>query len=267
MEQPKAHDPNMVAPTNEDYDIAEPEQRIAASKELKNSGLFPNDYQVTKPLVIRTYSTSPEDIELLGREGYSITTKKDSQIIAKIKTVDDEEVVLVFDTDQENGYKDDDHPAYMWCDAVADHKGWEYKIPIFFYTATDVIEDAEYDNITAEHIAENKKPKMNNNHAKVIGSFNAFIAESLVNEEDTLLAAPKQQTEQPEPCNGCSDHPDTLSESAKEAIKRVCNEVLIKEAHVYETSVDPNQTYETFLRECTHYMAECLIRASQNLKV
>lgn len=84
-----------------------------------------------------------------------------------------------------------------------------------------------------------------------------------VNEEDML----KEPEEMAQPCDGCSDHPDTLSENAKNAIKQICNEVLIKEAHIYETSEDPNQTYETFLRECTHYMAECLIRASQNLKV
>lgn len=85
-----------------------------------------------------------------------------------------------------------------------------------------------------------------------------------VNEEDMLLKEPEKMAQ---PCEGCSDHPDTLSENAKNAIKQICNEVLIKEAHIYETSEDPNQTYETFLRECTHYMAECLIRASQNLKV
>ena len=84
-----------------------------------------------------------------------------------------------------------------------------------------------------------------------------------VNEEDML----KEPEEMAQPCEGCSDHPDTLSENAKAAIKQICNEVLIKEAHIYETSEDPNQTYETFLKECTHYMAECLIRASQNLKV
>jgi hypothetical protein len=84
-----------------------------------------------------------------------------------------------------------------------------------------------------------------------------------VNEEDML----KEPEEMTQPCEGCSDHPDTLSENAKNAIKQICNEILIKEAHLYETSEDPNQTYETFLKECTHYMAECLIRASQNLKV
>jgi len=84
-----------------------------------------------------------------------------------------------------------------------------------------------------------------------------------VNEDDML----KEPEEMVQPCEGCSDHPDALSEKAKAAIKQICNEVLIQEAHIYETSEDPNQTYETFLKECTHYMAECLIRASQNLKV
>jgi len=96
-----------------------------------------------------------------------------------------------------------------------------------------------------------------------ISSFSEFAQESdSINEEDMIIDSDLEN----EPCEDC-DNSDTLSEKAKETIKNMCNSVLIHEAHLYESSEDPNQTYETFLREATHYMAECLIRAAQNLKV
>lgn len=82
--------------------------------------------------------------------------------------------------------------------------------------------------------------------------------------EDDMIHEP---VEMAQPCEGCSDYPDMLSEKAKQSIKNICETVLIQEAQVVESSDDPNQTYESFLRECTHYMAECLIRAAQNLRV
>lgn len=95
-------------------------------------------------------------------------------------------------------------------------------------------------------------------------SFRNFVRSQEVNEEDLILQPPTEMTQ---PCEDCPDYTDNLSERAKTAIKRVCETVLIQEAHLCESSEDPNQTYESFLRECTHYLAECLIRASQNLKV
>lgn len=266
MEQPKAHDLNVNAPANEEIDLADPDQRREAGKALKSGGLLPGSHQLVEPVVLKSYSSNPEDMQELANAGYEIKKKKDSELIAKIKTVDDEETVLVFEADQEDGEKDEDHRGYMWCDAVAEHEGWEYRIPIYLYTLNDSIEEAEYENITAEHITENKLHEMK----KAVTNFDAFVAisEGMMNEDDTILPAVNQQTAaEPQPCEGCTDHPDTLSESAKAAIKQVCETVLIKEAHVYETSEDENQTYETFLKECTHYMAECLIRASQNLKL
>lgn len=100
----------------------------------------------------------------------------------------------------------------------------------------------------------------------VFESFQEFeqnAEEEEVNEDDMI----GEPVEMAQPCEGCSETADMLSEKAKAAIKQVCETVLIQEAHVFETSEDPNQTYESFLRECTHYLAECLIRASQNLKV
>ncbi len=41
-----------------------------------------------------------------------------------------------------------------------------------------------------------------------------------VNEEDML----KQPEEMVQPCEGCTDHPDTLSEKAKMTIKKMCDE-------------------------------------------
>jgi hypothetical protein len=133
-----------------------------------------------------------------------------------------------------------------------------FRFGSYLYPAHELVHYAYQDHY-------DKKQKLTMNAGKVTESFNAFINENQVNEEDMLLATEPEQ--KPQECEGCSDHPDTLSDVAKDAIKRVCNEILIKEAHVCETSDDPSQTYESFLRECTHYLAECLIRASQNLKV
>lgn len=96
-----------------------------------------------------------------------------------------------------------------------------------------------------------------------VSNFSEFTQKSdFINEEDMIIDSDLEN----EPCEDC-DNSDTLSEKTKETIKNMCNSVLIHEAYLYESSEDPNQTYETFLKEVTHYMAECLIRAAQNLKV
>jgi len=111
-----------------------------------------------------------------------------------------------------------------------------------------------------------RNPNSDKEKGYVFESFSDFEQQAETEEvnEDDMLKEPEEMVQ---PCEGCSDYPDALSEKAKIAIKRMCDEVLIQEATVFETSEDPNQTYESFLRECTHYMAECLIRAAQNLKV
>lgn len=122
------------------------------------------------------------------------------------------------------------------------------------------------DKIIEREMSTKRDPNVDKEKGYVFESFSDFeqhVETEEVNEDDML----KEPEEMVQPCEGCSDHPDALSEKAKIAIKKMCDEVLIQEATVFETSDDPNQTYESFLRECTHYMAECLIRAAQNLKV
>ena len=58
-----------------------------------------------------------------------------------------------------------------------------------------------------------------------------------------------------------------LSDSAKQAIKRICEEVLIHEAHHHDMTDDESQTYESYLTECHEYLMECMMQAAQKLKV
>lgn len=57
----------------------------------------------------------------------------------------------------------------------------------------------------------------------------------------------------------------SLSDSSKLAIKRLCEAVLIHEAHTHDMSDDSTQTYETYLNECYEYITECMMHASQKI--
>lgn len=56
-----------------------------------------------------------------------------------------------------------------------------------------------------------------------------------------------------------------LSDSSKLAIKRLCEAILIHEAHTHDMSEDSTQTYETYLNECYEYITECMMHASQKI--
>ena len=56
-----------------------------------------------------------------------------------------------------------------------------------------------------------------------------------------------------------------LSDSSKLAIKRLCEAVLIHEAHIHDMSDDSTQTYETYLNECYEHLTECMMHASQKI--
>ena len=56
-----------------------------------------------------------------------------------------------------------------------------------------------------------------------------------------------------------------LSDSSKLAIKRLCEAVLIHEAHTHDMSDDSTQTYETYLTECYEHLTECMMHASQKI--
>jgi hypothetical protein len=58
-----------------------------------------------------------------------------------------------------------------------------------------------------------------------------------------------------------------MSEEAKQAIKKVCEDLLIKEAQMCDEDMDPMHTYETYLNECGSYMTECMMESAANLKV
>jgi hypothetical protein len=58
-----------------------------------------------------------------------------------------------------------------------------------------------------------------------------------------------------------------LSDSSKQAIKRICEDVLIHEAHTHDMTLDESQNYESYMTECHQYLMECMMTASQKLKV
>lgn len=62
------------------------------------------------------------------------------------------------------------------------------------------------------------------------------------------------------------EYSPAMSEEAKRAIRSICEEVLIHEAHGCNEDSDPNHTYESYLNECAQYMAESMMRAAQNLR-
>jgi DNA-directed RNA polymerase subunit RPC12/RpoP len=58
-----------------------------------------------------------------------------------------------------------------------------------------------------------------------------------------------------------------MSEEAREAIKKICEDLLIKEAQACDEDRDPSHTYENYLNECGSYMTECMMEAAASLKV
>ena len=58
-----------------------------------------------------------------------------------------------------------------------------------------------------------------------------------------------------------------MSEEAKEAIKSICEDLLIKEAQACDEDRDPMHTYENYLNEVGSYMTECMMESAANLNV
>lgn len=52
-----------------------------------------------------------------------------------------------------------------------------------------------------------------------------------------------------------------ISESAKEAIKSLCESVLCQEALDYHNDEDSSHTYEGYINECAGYIKECMGQA------
>jgi DNA-directed RNA polymerase subunit RPC12/RpoP len=58
-----------------------------------------------------------------------------------------------------------------------------------------------------------------------------------------------------------------MSEEAREAIKSICEDLLIKEAQACDEDRDPMHTYENYLNECGSYMTECMMEAAAGLNI
>jgi len=230
--------------------------------------MLPNLERVAEPKIIKRMSKDE-----MQAEGFALSVAYDLLKFAywyKIRTVRGTVDYLLF-TPEDEWEADDDYKDYSHGYLVAIKDGWEYQIEAEYYTPSHANGIESVENIYDDSIdaVKTKEPddqpniirKKMEKSQRVMESFEEFTNRK-VNEEDMV----KSPEEMEQPCEGC-DHSDTLSEKAKNAIKNMCNTVLIHEAHLYESSDNPDQTYESFLREATHYMAECLIRAAQNLKV
>lgn len=55
-----------------------------------------------------------------------------------------------------------------------------------------------------------------------------------------------------------SNESSCMSEAAKEAVKKVCEEVLCKEADNYHNDSNEGHTYEGYVNECMGYMREAM---------
>lgn len=240
------------------------EESDPASNVMYDTGMLPKLEKLTEPKFIK--ELNKED---LASEGIEVERIPSNEVWALVKTVRGTNEILHFYAEMTD--RDDDHGEYGHGIFSATKDGWEYEFESEFYfphhAARLEVTDMQPETLSAkptqepdnqENITERKMKKSQ----RVIESFEQFNQHE-VNEED-MIKEPEDMVE--EPCEGC-DHSDTLSEKAKEAIRKMCNEVLIHEAHLYESSENPEQTYEAFLKESYHYLAECLIRAAQNLKV
>jgi|688.fasta_scaffold00021_92 hypothetical protein len=58
-----------------------------------------------------------------------------------------------------------------------------------------------------------------------------------------------------------------MSEEAQNAVKSVCEEILIKEAQMCDEDADPNHTYENYLNEVGSYMSKCMMEAAAEVDV
>jgi DNA-directed RNA polymerase subunit RPC12/RpoP len=58
-----------------------------------------------------------------------------------------------------------------------------------------------------------------------------------------------------------------MSEEAKQAIKKVCEDILIKEAQMCDEDMDSMHTYENYLNEVGSYMTKCMTESAANLNV
>lgn len=287
---------NQLAKLNEEasQEIDDPRRKFVDSGIMKDLGMLPPTAKTDDIKILHIYSNDVDDLRELQKAGFTRKIRQD-ELFIKLIDVYGEEVILNFEIlEFESDYE---FPNAKYGDLEATYNGWRYfmEATLIIYGDQRYLEEIDLEELSAEPVDEKtnenkdsnnqkqmktiKKPAFRKKHTalsphredgKVFESFDEFTEfsedEELTPEEDEVNEL-EEPVEMAQPCEGCSDHPDTLSEKAKASIKQLCDQVLIHEAQVLEGSDDPNQTYETFLRECTHYLAECLIRASQNLKV
>lgn len=247
---------------------------------MADNGMLPRSTKIYDPVFIEQLDS--RNLDEIRKAGYIISEIQNDEYWAKIKDIRGQTVIVCFEVGDIE-HSDVRFHAYGTLDVTKD--GWRYFMDADFEAPPhqDIeITEVETNSIDAEYIDKKDSTPLNidlsdrtkiqkyhmnepmpiDKTERVIESFEQF-SQPKVNEED-MIVDPNETSN--EPCEDC-DHADTLSENAKSAIKRMVDEVLMNEAHLTESSDDPNQTYETFLREATHYMAECMIRSAQNLKM
>jgi len=288
---------NQLNQLNEEdsQDIDDPMRKFVDSEIMKDLGMLPKTAKTDDIKILHIYSNDDDDLLELQKAGFTGRKIRLDELFIKLIDVYGEEVILNFEILEFDS--DYDFTSVKYGDLEATYNGWRYfmEATLIIHGDQRYLEEIDLEGLSAEPVDKKANENKDSNNqkqmknamkntlrkkhttisshredGKVFESFEEFTEfsedDELTPEEDEVNEL-EEPVEMAQPCEGCSDHPDTLSEKAKSSIKQLCDQVLIHEAQVLEGSDDPNQTYETFLRECTHYLAECLIRASQNLKV
>ena len=173
----------------------------------------------------------------------SLSGHGDDHAMIVIKTHDGQEVELKFDYDGDGML-------------TAQHGDHEYSIPVEVEIVSDMDEldeakkgkpdylDFDQDGDKKESM---KKALQDKKKGKAAKTFESFVTECWNPMEE--------------------GYSSVMSEEAKQAIKKVCEDLLIKEAQMCDEDMDPMHTYETYLNECGSYMTECMMESAANLNV
>jgi DNA-directed RNA polymerase subunit RPC12/RpoP len=173
--------------------------------------------------------------EILSLKGHG-----DDHAMIIIKTHDGQEVELRFDYDGDGML-------------TAQHGDHEYSIPVEIEIVSGMEESKQGkpDYLDFDGDGDKKEPMkkalQDKKKGKAAKTFENFVTECWNPMEESYSPA--------------------MSEEAKEAIKSICEDLLIKEAQACDEDHDPMHTYENYLNEVGSYMTKCMTEAAAGLNV
>lgn len=175
--------------------------------------------------------------EILSLKGHG-----DDHAMIIIKTHDGQEVELRFDYDGDGML-------------TAQHGDHEYSIPVEIEIVSGMEESKQGkpDYLDFDGDGDKKEPMKKalqdkkKSKTKAAKTFENFVTECWNPMEEGYSPA--------------------MSEEAKEAIKSICEDLLIKEAQACDEDRDPMHTYENYLNEVGSYMTKCMTEAAAGLQV